>query len=143
MVSVTARDLLRFDSIFDLLIHLGFTEDQEHERMVAPGGTHMVAFAQIGGRSVPEFVRWGMENGLLVPYLAAPLTAAERAPCAGSPALKSPTCPNMNHRRAKTGPTRQSGIARVVAQWSTRRFRPRTVTQTVMPGNAGSGTYSA
>ena len=69
MSSVTARDLLQFDSIFDLLIRLGFTEDQKHERMVAPGGTHMVAFAQIGGRSVAEFVRWGMENGLLWPYL--------------------------------------------------------------------------
>ena len=46
---MTERDLLRFDSIFDLLIRLGFTEDQKHERMVAPGGTHMVAFAQIGG----------------------------------------------------------------------------------------------
>ncbi len=48
--------------------------------MVAPGGTHMVAFAQIGGRSVPEFVRWGMENGLLVPYLAQPPQQLPSAP---------------------------------------------------------------
>ncbi len=117
---MTERDLFQFDSIFDLLTRLGFTEDQEHERMVAPGGTHMVAFAQIGGRSVAEFVRWGMENGLLVPYLAQPPpTAAERAPCAGSPALKSPTCPNMNHRRANgsNSPVRHCPSCGAVVNW--------------------------
>jgi len=83
MLSVTERDLLRFDSTFDLLTRLGFTEDQAHERMVAPGGARMVAFAQIGGRSVAEFVRWGMENGLLLPYLAETSQQLPSAPRVG------------------------------------------------------------
>ena len=101
MWSVTEPDSLRFDSIFDLLIRLGFTEDQKHERMVAPGGTHMVAFAQTGGRSVAEFVRWGYgERALVALSDRPPSTAAERATDGGIPAMKSPTCPNVNHRRA-------------------------------------------
>ncbi len=90
---MTERDLLRFDSIFDLLTRLGFTEDQKYERRVALEGTQAVAFAQIGRRSVAEFVRWGMKNGLLLPYLADPPTAAARAPGAGSPTMKSPRRP--------------------------------------------------
>ena len=80
MSRVTARDLLRFDSIFDLLTRLGFTEDQKYERRVAPEGTQAVAFAQTGGRSVAEFVRWGMENGLLLPYLTDPPPQLPSAP---------------------------------------------------------------
>ena len=69
MSPMTEREMLWFESIFDLLTELGFSEDQARERMVAPGGTPVVVFAQIGGRTVAEFVRWGMENGLLLPYL--------------------------------------------------------------------------
>jgi hypothetical protein len=67
MLSMTERDMLRFESIFDLLIRLGFQEDQKNERMVAPDGEQSVPFAQIGGRTVAEFVRWGLQNSLLIP----------------------------------------------------------------------------
>ena len=77
---MTKHDLLRFDSIFDLLTRLGFTEDQEQERTVAPQGAHAVAFTQTAGRTVAEFVGWAIKTGLLVPYLAeTPDACAERA----------------------------------------------------------------
>ncbi len=79
MSHMTEREMLRFESIFDLLTELGFTEDQAHERMLAPGRAQAVAFAQIGGQTVAEFVRWGMENGLLVPYLIESLQPLSRA----------------------------------------------------------------
>lgn len=66
MLGMAERDMLRFESIFDLLIRLGFQEDQKNERMIAPGGELSVSFAQIGGRTVAEFVRWGLQNGLLI-----------------------------------------------------------------------------
>ena len=68
MRQMTEYEMLRFESIFDLLTELGFSEDQARERMVAPGGTQAVVFAQIGGRTVAEFVRWGMENGSVPPF---------------------------------------------------------------------------
>ncbi len=61
--------MLRFESIFDLLTRLGFKEDQENERMITLDGTRQVAFEQIGGRTVAEFVRWGLKDGLLLRYL--------------------------------------------------------------------------
>ncbi len=93
MLQMTEREMLRFESIFDLLTKLGFAEDQAHERMLAPGGTQAVAFAQIGGRTVAEFVRWGMENGLLLPYLIESpqqLPGERRFPC------KPSACPTLN-----------------------------------------------
>ena len=68
-MTMTEREMLRFESIFDLLTRLGFKEDQENERMVAPKGQVHVAFEQIGGRTVAEFVRWGIKDGLLLRYL--------------------------------------------------------------------------
>ncbi len=95
---VTEHDLLQSDSIFDVLTRLGFTEDQEQERMVAPKGTHVVAFTQIGGRTVAEFVRWGMKTGLLVPYLA----GTPRRLLRESRILrKPPACPTLNRKRSK------------------------------------------
>ena len=66
MLSMTERDMLRFESIFDLLVRLGFQEDQKNERMITPEGEQSISFAQIGGRTVAEFVRWGLQNGLLL-----------------------------------------------------------------------------
>jgi hypothetical protein len=66
MLRMTERDMLRFESIFDLLIRLEFQEDRKNERMVATGGKQSVSFAEIGGRTVAEFVRWGLHNGLLI-----------------------------------------------------------------------------
>jgi hypothetical protein len=37
--------------------------------MIAPEGTRQVAFEQIGGRTVAEFVRWALKDGLLLRHL--------------------------------------------------------------------------
>ena len=94
MRQMTEREMLRFESIFDLLTELGFSEDQARERMVATGGTQAVAFAQIGGRTVAEFVRWGMENGLLLPYLIESLLRERRF------LRKPPAWPTLNQKRS-------------------------------------------
>ena len=81
MSHMTEREMLRFESIFDLLTELGFTEDQAHERMLAPGRAQAVAFAQIGGADRGRVCPLG--DGERAPGALSdriPPTAAGRAP---------------------------------------------------------------
>ncbi len=62
---LTVAALLRFESIQDLLIALGYEERQEAHAMINPMTTHVIDYGKIAGRSVFEFVRWGLQEGWL------------------------------------------------------------------------------
>lgn len=66
---LTQAEMLRFASIQQLLTRLGFTENQERACMQNTETYDTVAFSQIAGRSVEEFVRRGIEDGWLGEYV--------------------------------------------------------------------------
>ncbi len=78
--TLTKSQMLAFASIFDLLSRLGFEEDTEEQCMVDRGtwfdtddnfiGERWIDFEQIGGRTVAEFVREGLQQGFLLDYLS-------------------------------------------------------------------------
>ncbi len=59
---LTTAALHRFESIQDLLIALGYEERQKAHAMINPTTTHVIDFEKIAGRSVFEFVRWGLQE---------------------------------------------------------------------------------
>ena len=77
--TLTKPQMLAFVSIFDLLSRLGFEEDTEEQCMLDRGswfetddnfiGERRIDFEQIGGRTVTEFVREGLQQGFLLDYL--------------------------------------------------------------------------
>jgi hypothetical protein len=79
--TLTKSQMLAFESIFDLLIRLGFEEDTPGQRMVDRGvwleidgsdiGDDSIGFDQIAGRTVAEFVREGLQKRFLLDYLRA------------------------------------------------------------------------
>ncbi len=66
---LTIAALLRFESIQDLLIALGYEDRQEAHAMINPMTTHVIDFEKIAGRSVFEFVRWGLAKGWLATHV--------------------------------------------------------------------------
>ncbi len=66
---LTIAALLRFESIQDLLIALGYEDRQEAHAMINPMTTHVIDFEKIAGRSVFEFVRWGLAQGWLATHV--------------------------------------------------------------------------
>ena len=68
---LTEAEMLRFPSIQQLLLRLGFMENQAQACMHNPETYETIAFSQIAGRSVEEFVRRGIEAGWLAEYVRA------------------------------------------------------------------------
>ena len=66
---LTKAEMLRFASIQQLLTRLGFMENQEQACMQNTETYDTVAFSQIAGKSVEEFVRRGIEDGWLKEYV--------------------------------------------------------------------------
>ena len=66
---LTTAALLRFESIQDLLIALGYEERQKAHAMINPTTTHVIDFEKIASRSVFEFVRWGLAKGWLTKHV--------------------------------------------------------------------------
>ncbi len=66
---LTVAALLRFESIQDLLIALGYEDRQEAHAMINPMTTHVIDFEKIAGRSVFEFVRWGLAKSWLTTHV--------------------------------------------------------------------------
>ena len=66
---LTEAEMLRFPSIQQLLMRLGFMENQDQACMHNPETYDTIAFSQIAGRSVEEFVRRGIEAGWLAEYV--------------------------------------------------------------------------
>ena len=77
--TLTKSQMLAFASIFDLLSKLGFEEDTEEQCMLDRGswfdtddnfiGERRIDFEQIGGRTVAEFVREGLQQRFLLDYV--------------------------------------------------------------------------
>ena len=61
----SVTELRRFESIQALLTRLGYADLQHVRAMVNPVTSHVIDFDKIAGRSVAEFVRWGLEIGWL------------------------------------------------------------------------------
>ena len=61
----TVTELLRFESIQDLLTALGYEELHDGRALINPMTTHVIDYGKIAGRSVFEFVRWGLQEGWL------------------------------------------------------------------------------
>ncbi len=61
----TVAKLLQFESIQDLLAALGYVERRDARAMINLTTTHVIDYGQIAGRSVFEFVRWGLHEGWL------------------------------------------------------------------------------
>ena len=66
---LTKAEMLRFPSIQQLLMRLGFMENQAQACMHNPETYDTIAFSQIAGRSLEEFVRRGIEAGWLGEYV--------------------------------------------------------------------------
>jgi hypothetical protein len=66
---LTEAEMLRFQSIQQLLTRLGFLENQTMSCMYNPETYDTIAFSQIAGQSVTEFVRQGLAAGWLREYL--------------------------------------------------------------------------
>ncbi len=66
---LTEAEMLRMPSIQQLLSRLGFMENQEQACMYNPETYDAIAFSQIAGRSLAEFVRCGREAGWLQEYV--------------------------------------------------------------------------
>ena len=66
---LSQAEMLRFASIQDLLIRLGFEEDQEHACLRHPRHSHVVGFGAIMGQSMLTFVSKGIRDGWLRTYL--------------------------------------------------------------------------
>ena len=66
---LTAAEMLRFPSIQQLLMRIGFMENQDQACMHNPETYDTIAFSQIAGRSLEEFVRSGIEAGWLEEYV--------------------------------------------------------------------------
>ena len=66
---LSQAEMLRFASIQDLLIRLGFEEDQEHACLRHPRHSHVVGFGAIMGQSMLTFVSKGLRDGWLRTYL--------------------------------------------------------------------------
>jgi hypothetical protein len=66
---LTEAEMLRFPSIQQLLLRLGFMENQDQACMHNPDTYDTIAFSQIAGRSLEEFVRRGIEAGWLAEYV--------------------------------------------------------------------------
>ena len=66
---LSQSEMLHFASIQDLLMRLGFTEDQKQACLRHPQYDHVVAFERIVGQSVTTFVSQGMRDGWLQTYL--------------------------------------------------------------------------
>ena len=66
---LTEAEMLRFASIQQLLMRLGFMENQDQACMHNPDTYDTIAFSQIAGRSLEEFVRRGIEAGWLAEYV--------------------------------------------------------------------------
>lgn len=62
-------EMLMFQSIQELLIALGFSDDQKTGEMRNPQTAHAISFSAIAGRSVGQFVRQGVKAGWLNDYL--------------------------------------------------------------------------
>jgi hypothetical protein len=66
---LTEAEMLRMPSIQQLLSRLGFMENQDRACMYNPETYDAIAFSQIAGRSLAEFVRRGREAGWLQGYV--------------------------------------------------------------------------
>lgn len=66
---LTEAEMLRFPSIQQLLLRLGFMENQAQACMHNPDTYDTVAFSQVAGRSLQEFVRLGIDAGWLAEYV--------------------------------------------------------------------------
>lgn len=66
---LTEAEMLRFPSIQQLLLRLGFMENQAQACMHNPDTYDTVAFSQIAGRSLEEFVQRGIEANWLAEYV--------------------------------------------------------------------------
>lgn len=66
---LTEAEMLRMPSIQQLLSRLGFMENQDRACMYNLETCDVIAFSQIAGRSVAEFVRRGREAGWLQEYV--------------------------------------------------------------------------
>ena len=62
-------EMLTYPSIQELLIALGFADDQDTGEMCNAQTADAIPFANIAGRSVGEFVRQGLKAGWLTDYL--------------------------------------------------------------------------
>ncbi len=69
LVRLSQAEMLRFASIQDLLMRLGFEEDQEHACLRQAQHGHVVEFDRMAGQSVPRFVSQGLLDGWLRTYL--------------------------------------------------------------------------
>ncbi len=68
-VRLSQAEMLRFASIQDLLMRLGFEEDQEHACLRQARQGHVVEFDRMAGQSVSSFVSQGIRDGWLRSYL--------------------------------------------------------------------------
>ena len=68
-VRLSQAEMLRFTSIQDLLMRLGFEEDQEQACLRHSRQGHVVEFDRMAGQSVPSFVSQGIRDGWLRSYL--------------------------------------------------------------------------
>ena len=66
---MTEGEMNTYQSIQELLIALGFSDDQDTGEMRNPQTAHAIPFHHIAGRSVGEFVRQGIKSGWLNDYL--------------------------------------------------------------------------
>ena len=66
---LTEAEMLRMPSIQQLLSRLGFMENQDRACMYNPETYDAIAFSEIAGRSVAEFVRRGRKAGWLQEYV--------------------------------------------------------------------------
>jgi len=62
-------EMLTFQSIQELLIARGFSDDQKTGKMRNPQTAHAISFSAIAGRSVGQFVRQGVKAGWLNDHL--------------------------------------------------------------------------
>ena len=77
---LTESEMLRFQSIQDLLVALEYIDDQATRRLINMKTRHTVDFDDIAGYSVPEFVRSGLHAGWLGQYLKQDIASPEKSP---------------------------------------------------------------